>query len=237
MSFSNVHMIFCVTSFSGFVLSKCLQLSFVVSHLFSWHVRAMEQTCQYLLFQPLLRILVLLVVLFLTSRKQVSAPVQWSGKSKECSYKSRSCHYAHRVCPDSKSASRRLPRQWPRMMQKSQIWNELLAASQPVFPPCKRMQLPPQAVPARQALGIYLDIVMAPQPLGPSGPMARGLLTTTGTQDVDLIPFLVQRTNMREVLFCFSSQVNNITLECLLGSKSSRERPVHLSASLCPLCG
>ena len=40
------------TSFSGFVLSKCQQPSFVFSHLLSWQVRAMEQICQYLHYQP-----------------------------------------------------------------------------------------------------------------------------------------------------------------------------------------
>ena len=44
---------------------------------------------------------------------------------------------------------------------------------------------------------------MAPQPLDLSGPMAQGHLTTTETQDVDLILSQVQRMNMREVPFCF----------------------------------
>ena len=34
------------TSSSGFVLSKCLQPSFVVSHPFTWHVWTTEQTCR-----------------------------------------------------------------------------------------------------------------------------------------------------------------------------------------------
>ena len=68
---------------------------------------------------------------------------------------------------------------------------------------------------------------MAPQPLGPSGPMARGLLMRTGTQDVDMISFPAQRTNMHEVRFCFDFHVNNTTLECLLGSKSAGQRPTH----------
>ena len=38
----------------------------------------------------------------------------------------------------------------------------------------KQMQLPSRGVPARQDLGTYLDIVAAPQPLGPSDPMAMG---------------------------------------------------------------
>ena len=37
-------------------LSRCLQPSFVVSHPFSWHVRAMERMCQFLRYLPPLRI-------------------------------------------------------------------------------------------------------------------------------------------------------------------------------------
>ena len=50
------------------------------------------------------------------------------------------------------------------------------------------MQLRPLVALVRQPLGMYLDRVMAPQPLGPLGPMAQGHLTTAETQDVDLIP-------------------------------------------------
>ena len=39
----------CVTSFSGFVLSKCLQPSFVVHHLLSWRVLMMGPMCLSLL--------------------------------------------------------------------------------------------------------------------------------------------------------------------------------------------
>ena len=62
------------------------------------------------------------------------------------------------------------------------------------------------------------------------GFMARGRRTKTETQDADLILFPAQRMNMHEVPFCFDFHVNNITRECLLGSKSSRQRPTHLSA-------
>ena len=79
----------------------------------------------------------------------------------------------------------------------------------------KRMQCPSLAFLARRALGIYLDVVMAPQPVGLSGAMARGLLTTKGTQDVDLIRMPAQSMNMHEVPFCFDFHENNITLECL----------------------
>ena len=57
--------------------------------------------------------------------------------------------------------------------------------------------------------------------------MAWGRPTTTGTEDVDLILFPAQRMNMHEVPFCFDFHVNNITLECLLDSKSSEQRQTH----------
>ena len=43
---------------------------------------------------------------------------------------------------------------------------------------------------ARQDLGIYLDIVMAPQPRGPSGPMAQDRLTITETQDAQYVSYV-----------------------------------------------
>ena len=70
-------------------------------------------------------------------------------------------------------ASRRFPRQWPLKLLRLQVLNKLLAASQPALPPRKQVQLPPQAVPARQDIGTYLDNQMALQPLGPLGPLWR----------------------------------------------------------------
>ena len=87
------------------------------------------------------------------------------------------------------------------------------------------------AAPTRQDLGTYSDTVSAPQPLGLSGPMAQGHLTITETQDADLILSQASKTNMHEVPSYYSFLVNNTTLECLLGSKSSGQRPPHLSAS------
>ena len=106
----------CFSRSRGFlvVLSNCLQPSFEVSHLVSWHVRVMERMCQYLFYLPALRIWVLLKALFLTSKGQDTVPVRWGRKSTKCSYKLRSCRYSFRACPDSKIASKRFPRQWPR---------------------------------------------------------------------------------------------------------------------------
>ena len=70
--------------FSGFVLSKCLQRSFVFSHLLSWHVRAMEQICQYLHYQPPLRTLVLRMVLFLTLKGQDTDDASLSNSTVAC---------------------------------------------------------------------------------------------------------------------------------------------------------
>ena len=74
---------FCVTSFSGFVLSKCLQPSFVVSHLLPWltHARLMMQSTQMCLIRhnkTFLQTSVLRMVLFPTSKEWELAPqVLW----------------------------------------------------------------------------------------------------------------------------------------------------------------
>ena len=60
-----------------------------------------------------------------------------------------------------------------------------------------------QAVLGRQPHGIYLEILIAPQPLDP---MALDLLQTTGTQDEDLILFQALKMNMREVTFYLDFQ-------------------------------
>ena len=112
----------------------------------------------------------------------------------------------------------------------SQRWNSISAPSLHACARSKHMQPQPQMYPAWQDPGPHSNKLMA---LQPQGPMAQGQLTTTGTQDVDLIPSPAQRMNMHEVLFCFDFHVNNITQECPLGSKSSGQRPKHqLSTSL-----
>ena len=59
-----------------------------------------------------------------------------------------------------------------------------LAALQPGLPLWKRMQRPSGS---RYHLGIYSDIVTAPQPLGLSGPIVQGHLMTIQIRNVDLI--------------------------------------------------
>ena len=89
--------------------------------------------------------------------------------------------------------------------------HRLLALSQPALPPRKQVQLPPQAAPVRQDLGTHLDNLMVPKATGSLG----SPLTTTETQDADLILSQVLRMNMHEVSSYYSFHVNNSTLECL----------------------
>ena len=62
----------------------------------------------------------------------------------------------------------------------------------------------------QQDLRTCLDRVTAPQPLGPSGPMALGRPMTIGTQDVDKILLQVLKTNMHGVPSYYDSHVSNI---------------------------
>ena len=100
----------------------------------------------------------------------------------------------------SKIASRRLLRQWPPRRLRSQILNKLLGALWLASPLWKQMQLVAPAAPTRQDLGMYSDMVTAPQPLGLSGPMAQGHLMTVEMQGVDLVLSLVPKMNKHEVL-------------------------------------
>ena len=87
-----------------------------------------NRMCQFLRYLPLLRIWVLLTALFLTSKEQDTVPVRWRRKSTKCSYKLRSCRYSYRADPGSKIASKRFPRQWPRMMRRSRILNKMVSS-------------------------------------------------------------------------------------------------------------
>ena len=84
-------------------------------------------------------------------------------------------------------------------MQKSQILSKSSAALQPVLPLWKRMQRPSPVALARQDLGTFLDMVMAPQPLGPLGRMAKGRLMTVGMRGVDLTLSEALKMNMHGV--------------------------------------
>ena len=84
ISCSNVHDVCSVHEFFWFCFVQVSTTQFVVSHLLSWHVRAMEQICQYLHYQPPLRILVLLTVLFLTLKGQDTDDASLSNSTVAC---------------------------------------------------------------------------------------------------------------------------------------------------------
>ena len=80
------------------------------------------------------------------------------------------------------------------------------------------MQLLAPAALTRQDLRTCLDMVTAPQPLGPSGPMAQGHLMTIGIRDVDLTLSQALKMNMHGVPSYYGSHVNNTTLGLRIGS-------------------
>ena len=98
---------------------------------------------------------------------------------------------------------------------------QMSALSLHVFARFNQMQLSSLAAPDRQDLGIYLDTVTAPQPLGPLGPMALRHLMTTEIQDVDLIRLQALMTNRHEVPYYYDSHASNIPLELWSGSITS----------------
>ena len=84
-------------------------------------------------------------------------------------------------------------------MQKLQTLSKSLTALQPVLPLWKRMQRPSPVALARQDLGTFMGMVMAPQPLGSLGPMAKGRLITVGRRDLDLTLSQALKMNMHRV--------------------------------------
>ena len=126
--------------------------------------------------------------------------------------------WLYRVSADLQTVSCLLHNQWHLSQTKLRTLNSLLTVSQLVSQPWRLVQPLAPGAPTRQDLGISLDIVMAPQLLGPSGPMAQGHRMTTGIQDVDLILFQALKTNMREVLSCYGSYVNSTTKGVQSGS-------------------
>ena len=85
--------------------------------------------------------------------------------------------------------------------------------SQLVSQPWKRMQRPSPVGLARQDLGRFSDIVMAPQPLDLLDPMVEGHLITIEIQDEGLLRSQAPKMNKREVPYYFDSLVSNTTKE------------------------
>ena len=225
-------MFFPFTSFSGFVLSKSLQPSFVVSHVFSWQVLMMGPVCLSLLCLVPLRIMVLLMVLAMISTEWVTAQSMHSSKSCEIF-----CYHSRVDSLILTTTSRPSVKPWvwsppelPVLNRPSmpslprwrclQHWNRTSALLQKTstlslhaYPRLKRMQRPSPVVLARQDLGTYLDIVT-----GPLGPMAQGHLMTVEIRGADLILSQAPKMNMHEVPSYYGSHANNSTLELRIGS-------------------
>ena len=79
---------------------------------------------------------------------------------------------------------------------------------------------------SRQDLGIHSDILMAPQPLGLSGPMARDHLMTTEKQDECLIHSPAPKMNNPVVPFYYDSLANNTTKGLHSGSITFGKNPM-----------
>ena len=92
----------------------------------------------------------------------------------------------------------------------------------------KRTQLLFPVALIQQDLGICLDGVPAPQPLGLSGPMALDHLMTIRIQDADLILLQALLMNMREVPPYYDSLANTTTKGSQSGSILSVEKPTCL---------
>ena len=127
-----------------------------------------------------------------------------------------------------KIASRRLLKQWPPRRQKltniEQIVGSFVARLITFWK--QGQPLAPVAL-TRQDLGTHSEIVMVPQPLGLSGPMAQGHRRTTGTQDVDLILSQALRMNVHEVPSYCGSFVNHTTLGLRIGSITFGKSPTY----------
>ena len=183
----------------------------------------MEQMCQYLRYHLALRIWVLRTVLFLTFEGVGGRTTStMEERSKPClpkylpSSSSISQHWRQFLClyrnsPDLKTVSCRLHNQWHLPQQNFKTLNNLLTVSQLVSQPWRPVRPLFQSVLARLDLGTYSDIVMAPQPLDLSGPMAQGHPMTIEKRDVGLVLSQTLKMNMREVPSYYGSRVNNTT--------------------------
>ena len=173
ISCSSVRSVFLFTSFSGFVLCKCLQPSFVVSHLFSWQVLMMGPMCVSLLCLVLLRIMVRPDLDGIGRRsfdeqfKELRDMLLPLGRS-VADYESHiqtitnsvPLSFSHPGLPALNRSSKALLPRWPH----SQKWNQTSAPSRHAYARWKQAQLLPPVVP---------------------GPIARGPLTTNTRRRLD----------------------------------------------------
>ena len=92
------------------------------------------------------------------------------------------------------------------------------------------MQCPSPVALARQDPGTFLDMVAALQPMGPSGPMAKGRLMTLEIRRVDLILSQAPKMNMHGAPSYNGSHVNNtplgLRIESITFGKSQIYQPI-----------
>ena len=193
-------------AFFVFFLSQCLQPSLVVSHLISWQVLMMGPMCLSLLCLVLLRIMVLLMVLALILMQWVIAQPMHSSKSSEIF-----CYPLARGFADFdshvKTLSGAVGMVTSRIASVEQTVNAFsakMASFAALEQNASTLTENVNSLTARickieknatsassgsdsQDHGTYLDIVTAPQPLGPLGPMAQGHLMTVEIRGVDWI--------------------------------------------------
>ena len=134
---------------------------------------------------------------------------------------------SHSDSPDSKTVSCHSHNRWHLSQKRFRTLNKRLMVSKLVSQPWRPVRPLLQAVVARQDLGMYSDMVTAPQPLDLSVPMAQRRLTTTGIQDVDLILSQSLKMNMSEVPSFHGSQVNKTTLGSRIGSTIFGKSPTY----------
>ena len=135
--------------------------------------------CRYLRRQPPLRIWVLLTV----SLPDLGGTGFRASTMEEKINEITECGKDRRLRPNACSDSGRAGQ------LRLHILNNLLGAMWVASLLWKQMQLLVPMALIQQDFGTCLDRVTAPQPLGPSGPMAQDLLMTIGVRDVDLLLF------------------------------------------------
>ena len=196
-------------AFLGFVLSKCLQPSFVVSHLFSWRVLTMDQTCQYLLNQSLLRCF---------------SP---NGSGPDLDHHSYDAHFKElrdmlvplvRGVTDFENHVKTISDSVCLVTSRITNVEQVVSALSARMVAFTKMEHNFSALAAR-VCKIETNVNSASHV-----PMAKDHLTTTQGW---LIPSQTQMMKMLEVPFYHSFRVNNAMLACLLGLKGSLQRLIY----------
>ena len=156
-----------------------------------------------------------LMVPFWTLREPDFVPPRWRRKSTKSTHSYRS---SHKTQLGSKTASRRLLRQWLPRRQRLLILSKSLEVYWLASLLWKQMQPLDLRALIQRDPGTYSDEVTAPQPLGPLGPMALDHPMTTEIQYVHLTHLQALKVNRHEVPFFYDSNASNTLLGLRSGS-------------------